>query len=157
MAREVLGVGAGGLGVLVASFSAGGLAGSVYLTAGGGIRRRGWKLSLIGVAFGVGMMAFAMSHSFVLSCAVSLVMGVLAAFWQNMLGVMVQVVAAPEMRGRVTSVFTMGFQLIGLGWLAGGFLAAAIGVEAAVLLGGVAFSGLSLAVFTLSPDLRRID
>jgi hypothetical protein len=156
-AREVLDVGAGGLGILVASFSAGGLAGSAYLAAGRGLQRRGLKLTVLGVAFGVGMMAFALSQSFLLSCAISLVMGVLAAFWQNILGVMIQVVAAPEMRGRVTSVFTMGFQLVGLGWLAGGSLAAVLGVEAAVVLGGIVFSGLSLAIFLVSPDVRHMD
>jgi MFS family permease len=156
-AREVLLVGPGGLGVLVASFSVGGLLGSLYMAAGHHLRRRGLTLTLLGVAFGAGMAAFALSQSFALSCAVSLVMGVLAAFWQNILGVLLQVAAAPEMRGRVTSVFTMGFQLVGLGWLVGGFLAAALSVEFAVIAGGVVFSGLSLGIFALSTDLRRLD
>lgn len=156
-AREVLLVGPGGLGVLVASFSVGGLLGSLYMAAGSRLRRRGLSLTLLGVAFGAGMAAFALSQSFALSCAISLVMGVLAAFWQNILGVLLQVAAAPEMRGRVTSVFTMGFQLVGLGWLVGGFLAAALSVEFAVIAGGVVFSGLSLGIFALSTDLRRLD
>ena len=155
-ARDVLAVGAGGLGVLVASFAVGGLAGSLYLAAGRGFRRPGLALTVLGAAFGVGMMAFALSQSFLLSCAISLLMGLLAAFWQNLLGVLLQVVAAPEMRGRVTSVFTMGFQLVGLGWLAGGFAGSVAGVEAVVFAAGVVFSGLSLAIFGLSPQLRRI-
>jgi len=102
-------------------------------------------------------MAFALSQSFLLSCGVSFALGVTAGFWQNVLSAMVQVVAAPEMRGRVVGVFTMGFQLIGLGWLIGGTLATAIGVEATVLAAGFAFAGLSVAVYACSPETRAID
>ena len=156
-ARDILNVGAGGLGVLVASFSVGSLASSGYLAASGRMRRRGLRLTLLGVLFGAGMMAFALSQSFLLSCGVSFALGVTAGFWQNVLSAMVQVVAAPEMRGRVVGVFTMGFQLIGLGWLIGGTLATAIGVEATVLAAGFAFAGLSVAVYACSPETRAID
>jgi predicted MFS family arabinose efflux permease len=156
-AREVLDVGAGGLGMLVASFSAGGLLGSVWLTARAGMGRRSLTLTLLGLAFGAGMIAFALSQSFWLSCVISLVMGLLAAFWQNILGTLLQVVAAPEMRGRVTSVYTMGFQLVGLGWLVGGSVAAVASVQVAVLLGGAVFTGMSLAIYALSPEVRQLD
>jgi MFS family permease len=156
-AREVLNVGASGLGVLAASFSVGSLIGSIYLARHGGMRRPGLRLTLLGAAFGAGMMAFALSESFLFSCVVSFAMGLTAGLWQNTLGATVQVIAAPEMRGRVTGVFTMGFQLIGIGWLVGGLLAAAFGVEATVLGGGVVFSGLSLAVFVFSKETRALE
>jgi len=157
IARESLSTGPGSLGVLVASFSAGSLLGSVSLAVNGGIRRRGLRLTLLGVAFGAGMMAFAVSESFVLSCGVSFVMGVTAGFWQNMLGAMVQLVAAPEMRGRVVSVFTMGFQLVSVGWLAAGTAASAFGNEATLLVAGGAFSLLSVGVYAISRETREID
>ena len=156
-ARSVLHVGPDGLGVLVASFSVGSLAGSIYLAANGQPDKPAHSLALFGAAFGVGMMAFALSQSFVLSCAISLAMGVAAGFWQNMLNAMVQVVAAPEMRGRVTSVLTMGFQLMGLGWLFGGFLGSTAGLAPTVLGGGLVFFSLSLAAFALSRDVRAIN
>jgi MFS family permease len=156
-ARDVLGVGATGLGVLAASFAAGSLLGSAYLAVQGSMRHRGKKLTLVGVAFGLGMMAFALSQSFLLSCAISLVMGVLAGFWQNTLSATVQIAAAPALRGRVLGVFTMAFQLMGLGWLAAGLLASCFGSEATVFAGGAVFAGASVAVFTLTRQLREID
>jgi MFS family permease len=156
-AREVLSSGAGGLGILVASFSCGSLLGSVYLAVNGGMRRRGLRLTLLGVVFGTGMIAFALSQSFVLSCGISFVMGITAGFWQNMLTAMVQLVAAPEMRGRVVSVFTMAFQLVGVGWLAAGTLASAIGNEATLAGAGLLFAVLSLVAHCLSKETRAID
>jgi MFS family permease len=157
IARETLNTGPGGLGVLVASFSVGSLLGSVYLAVNGAMRRRGLSLTLLGVVFGCGMMGFALSKSIELSCAISFVMGVTAGFWQNMLSAMVQLVAAPEMRGRVVSVFTMAFQLMGIGWLAAGTLATAFGNEATLIAAGTAFSVLSVAVYAVSKETREID
>jgi MFS family permease len=115
LAREVLQVGPGGLGILVASFSAGSLLGSVYLAVNGSPRRRGLRLTQLGVLFGAGMMAFALSQSFLLSCSISFLLGVTAGFWQNMLSAMSDS-CRPVMRGRVVSVFTM-VQLLALaGW-----------------------------------------
>jgi hypothetical protein len=156
-AREVLAVGPTGLGVLVASFSVGSLLGSLYLAVNGSIRRRGFRLTVLGIVFGGGMMAFAVSDSFLLSCGISFVMGLCAGFWQNMLGAMVQLVAAPEMRGRVVSVFTMAFQMMGIGWLAAGFAASAFGNVATLLVAGSAFTLLSVAVYALSEETRSID
>jgi hypothetical protein len=156
-AREVLNVGAGGLGVLAASFSAGSLLGSVYLTARGSMSRRSSKLTLVGATFGAGMTAFALSDSFALSCGISFLMGVSAGFWLNLLIVLVQLVSIPEMKGRVASVSTMAYQLIGLGWLAGGTLASLLGLEATVAIGGIIFAGASTAVFAISSEMRAID
>ena len=156
-AREILSVGAGGLGALAASFSAGSLIGSLYLTARGGMSRRSSRLTLVGAAFGAGMMVFALSHSFALSFAVSFLMGVSAGIWLNLLTALVQLAAAPEMRGRVMGVSTMAYQLIGLGWLVGGTLASLLGVEATVLAGGIVFAGASIALFAMSEDMRKIN
>jgi MFS family permease len=157
IARETLNTGPGGLGVLVASFSVGSLLGSVYLAVSGTMRRRGLSLTLLGVVFGFGMMGFALSGSIAVSCAVSFVMGITAGFWQNMLSAMVQLVAAPEMRGRVVGVFTMAFQLMGIGWLAAGTMASAFGNQATLLVAGATFSLLSVGVFAVSKETRAID
>jgi len=156
-AREVLRVGPGALGILVASFSAGSLLGSIYLAVNLSPRRRGLRLTQLGVLFGAGMMAFAMSQSFLLSCAISFLLGATAGLWQNMLSAMVQTVAVPEMRGRVVSVFTMAFQLLGIGWLAAGTLGTLAGNKSTLLAAGLVFALLSLAVFAWSRETREID
>ena len=156
-AREILDVGVGGLGALAASFSIGSLIGSLYLTACGGMSRRASRLTLVGAAFGAGMMVFALSDSFALSCIVSFLMGISAGIWLNLLTALVQLAAVPEMRGRVMGVSTMAYQLIGLGWLIGGTLASLLGLEATVLAGGITFAGASIAVFAMSEEMRKIN
>ncbi|HEU0073352.1 MAG TPA: MFS transporter [Dehalococcoidia bacterium] len=156
-ARDVLSAGAGGLGLMVAAFSLGSLAGSMLLVMSQGIRRRGGKVAVLGILFGAGMIGFAVSESLLLSSAISLSMGFIAAFWQNMVTTMVQTVAAPEMRGRTLSVFTMGFQLASLGWLIGGVTASLAGPEAAVAIAGICFAGFSTLIFTVSKEAREVD
>jgi len=156
-AREVLRVGPEGLGLLTASFSVGSLTGAAYMTARGGMRHRGRFVAALSLVFGAGMVAFALSGNLALSCLISFVMGVTAAFWQNTLSVLVQVVAAPEMRGRAVAVFTMGFQLASAGWLLGGVLATLLSVQAAVVLAGLAFAILSTLIFAVCREVREID
>jgi predicted MFS family arabinose efflux permease len=84
-------------------------------------------------------------------------MGVSAGIWLNLLTALVQLAAAPEMRGRVMGVSTMAYQLIGLGWLIGGTLASLLGLEATVLAGGITFAGASIAVFAMSEEMRKIN
>ena len=107
-AHEVLDVGPSGLGVLMATYGAGTVAGSAYLVVNGEIRRRGLVVTAVGVLFGAGVIAFAVSRSLVLSSVVGFGIGVTAMLWQNTLSAMVQTAAAPEMKGRAMSVGTMG-------------------------------------------------
>lgn len=156
-AREVLGAGAAGLGILVGTFSAGGLVGYVTMMVNGQIDGRGRKVAVLSVLFGAGMIAFAASDSLLLSAAISAGMGLIAAFWQNMVTTMVQTVSAPEMRGRALSIFTMGFQMASLGWLIGGAGASVIGSQVTVALAGLAFAGISTLVFLLRREVWAIE
>ncbi len=160
-ARDVMVAGAAGLGLLVGAFSLGSLLGSTLLVTSGKIQRRGSKVAVLSVLFGAGMIAFAFSESLLLSCAISLSMGFVAAFWQPLLTTMVQTVSAPEMRGRALSVFTMGFQLASLGWLIGGVGASFVGPQAVVAAAGICFAGFSTLIFAFSfafsKDAREVD
>jgi predicted MFS family arabinose efflux permease len=156
-ARDILHCGASGLGYLVSSFSVGSLVGALWLVSRTNVRRRGYKVAVLGFLFGAGMVAFSFSHTLLLSCAISLILGLIAAFWQNMLGALVQTVAAPPMRGRTLSIFTMGFQLASLGWLLGGVGSSLIGAEPTVAIAGVVFAGLSSLVFAVRKEAREID
>jgi MFS family permease len=156
-ARDVLSSGAGGLGILVGAFSLGSLIGSIRLVTRGTMTKRGCKVALLSVIFGAGMIAFALSESMLISSLISVGMGFVGAYWQNMLTTMVQTESAPEMRGRALSVFTMGFQLASLGWLIGGATASFIGPQAAVIAAGAIFAGLSTLIMATRPEVCQID
>jgi MFS family permease len=127
------------------------------MTARSGMKHRGLIVAALSLLFGSLMVAFALSGSLALSCAISLGMGVTASFWQNLLGAMLQEAAAPAMRGRAVAVFTMAFQLASAGGLIGGVVATLLSVQAAVALAGLAFAGLSLLIFASCRELRQID
>jgi hypothetical protein len=54
------------------------------------------------------------------------------------------------------SFYTMGLQLINVGWLLAGALSAALGPTAAIVIAGAAFGGLAALIFALSKEARQI-
>jgi len=156
-AREVLDAGPAGLGGIMAAWGAGTVTGSAYLVLNGQMRNRGVRVTMLGLLFGAGMIAFAMSDAIILSGVIAFVMGLIAMLWQNTLSAMVQVAAAPEMKGRAMSVGTMGIQLQSLGWLVGGALSSLAGPLVTVAVAGASFAALSAYVFAKSADVRAID
>jgi MFS family permease len=156
-AHEVLDAGPTGLGVLMASYGVGTVAGSGYLVVNGQLRRRGLRVTQVGVLFGLAVIAYGVSDSIALSGVIAFGIGVTAMLWMNTLTAMVQTAAAPEMKGRAMSVGTMGMQLMSVGWLVAGVTSSLAGPVATVVLAGAAFALLSLFVFARSPDVRAID
>ena len=156
-AREVLVVGPAGLGLTLAAFGGGTVVGSGYSVLNGQMSRRGLKLGVLGFIFAAGMSGFGLSRDIFLSTGIAFAMGATAMLWQNTLSATVQALVQPEMKGRVMSIFTMGIQLVGLGWLFGGLLSASAGPTFAVVVAGVAFAGFNLLVFARSEEVRSMN
>src|SRR5205814_9900309 len=74
-ARDVLGSGAEGLGVLLSSIGAGAIAGMVVLILVGDVRRKGAFMLASGALYATALLVFARSRSFPLSVAVLAVLG----------------------------------------------------------------------------------
>jgi predicted MFS family arabinose efflux permease len=156
-AHEVLEAGPAGLGVLMAAYGGGTVIGSGYLVVNGQMRRRGLRVTQIGVLFGAGVLAYAFSASVLLSGVIAFGIGITTMLWMNTLTALVQTAAAPEMKGRAMSIGTMGMQLMSLGWLIAGVLSSLAGSVATMAGAGVAFAVLSLVVYAQSADVRAID
>ena len=132
VAREVYGVGATGLGWLVASFAFGGLLASMVMVVTGGSRRPEratfactaiWYVVLLGFAhlrtFGAGAVAL-LAAGFVQNVAmVSMAATLLSA-------------AGAEFRGRVMGVRTLAVYGLPLGLMAAGFLIERVGYAATI-------------------------
>ncbi len=141
-ARDILDVGAGGLGLMVAAYGIGALVGSVVMTAKGEISRLGVAVGVSAAVYGVAMMLFALTPTFEVALTAMFVSGIASTFWKNSSSSLLQVSVAGEVRGRVMSVYGMGAQLP-FGWLVGGLLSALIGNVATLLLAGVAMIALN--------------
>jgi hypothetical protein len=143
-AREVLQVGPAGFGLLMACYAGGNLAGSAYFATGRKVRQRGRAVLLLGLAYGACMLVFATLASFILCTVVAVTMGAIAMLWQNLLSSTIQLRAPEAVNGRVLSLYTLGIQLLGLGWLLNAGMSAVFDVRIALAVAGVAAIGLNL-------------
>jgi MFS family permease len=157
-AKDILHTGPWGLGLLRSAPAVGALAASILLTRRPIERRVGRALLIAVAAFGVCMIVFGLSHSFVVSLLALAVSG--AADMVNVVirQTLVQLETPDAMRGRVSAVNSI---FIGasnqLGEFESGATAALLGPVGSVVLGGVGTVLVALAWFRLFPSLASRD
>lgn len=156
IARDVLGLGSQGLGLLLAANGIGALAGTLSVAMLSHVRHRG-RIVIIGVAcFAVMLVAFALSSSAPLSFVIILLLGLCTSTYATFNDTLVQLQVENEYRGRVMSVYTMLWGLTPIGGLQVGLLSQSIGVQAALAINGCII--LAYAVFLwLKTPVRHID
>jgi MFS family permease len=153
-ARDVLDIGPAGYGLLIACYGCGNLTGSAYLAAGHRFERRGPAILALGLLYGGLMVAFALATSLLVCCVTAAVMGATAMLWQNLLSTTIQKLAPPEVQGRVMSLYTMGIQLLGLGWLINAGMSMVIDMRLGVVITGLLAVALNLVAAKQSDLLR---
>jgi MFS family permease len=156
-ASDILRVGPQGLGWLQAAPGAGAVVMAVLIAHRGPFRRAGPTLLGSVAVFGVAMIAFAVSRSFVFSVAALAISGAADNVSAVIRSTLVQVLVPPEMLGRVSAVNTI---FIGssneLGAFESGVAARLLGVAPSVALGGV-MTMLTVATITWKVrDLRTL-
>ena len=157
-ARDILGTGPWGLGVLRSAPAIGALATAFWL-ARHPLQRHAGRTMLAAVAvFGAGTIVFGLSRWFPLSLAALIVLGASDMFSVVVRQSLVQLGTPDEMRGRVSAVNSM---FIGasnqLGEFESGVTAAWFGTVPAVVLGGVGALLIVLAWRRLFPELAAVD
>ena len=157
-ASDILGVGPIGLGLLRTAPSVGALL-AMLATARIPPKRRAGPIFLVCVAiFGVSMLVFGLSTSFVLSLAALFVAGLADGVSVVIRIVIVRVESPEAMRGRIASV---NHVFIGasneLGAFESGVAATLLGVVPSVIAGGLVTLGIVALVAWLAPELRRLD
>jgi MFS family permease len=138
-ARDILGVGPEGLGLLYAAASLGAIVVAVGMSFVGNVRRAG-LIVLIGVGIhAVCIMLFAYSHVFWFSVLMLAGEGFGNAFSAILRNTINQLLTPDELRGRVSAVNSM-FTNTGpqLGQFRSGAVAEVVGPEMSVLSGGAA-------------------
>ena len=154
VARDLLNVGADGLGALTLMSGFGALIGVAILTTLGDFRRKG--LLLIGVitTFGITLVAFSSSSTFPLSLVLIMGVGAMASSFDAMQWTLLQRHVPDDMRGTAIGgwVFAIGFGWIG--HLAMGAVAQAIGVQWAIAGAGGLVVLTGLIILAVSSKLR---
>jgi MFS family permease len=157
-ARDILGVGAWGLGVLRSAPAVGSLAMSVWLARRPPKRRVGNKMFAAVFAFGLATIVFAISRSFAISVAALVVLGAADTISVVIRSSLVQLETPDEMRGRVGAVNSL---FIGtsnqLGEFESGATAAIFGTVPATALGGIGTLLVAWLWMRFFPSLRTFD
>ena len=156
-ARDVLEVGAGGLGALNSAAGGGALAGAVLSAGLGSYRGRGLAVVLSAVGFGVALIAFGLSTNFVLSLVLSTVIGLLSAFSGINTNTLLQANSEARMRGRVISLHGLTMMgVVPLGVMLEGMLGSVLGVPLVVVIAGVLTSVVALWTVVVAPRVRTL-
>ena len=155
-ARDILDIGAGGLGVLTAAIGVGALVGALgvaVLRPGGGSGR----LVLVGLAVAsVALITFALSTVLVVSLVALAVLGAAQVAYYATTNTLLQVIVPPRLRGRVMSLYILtSWGAIPLGNLLAGFVAERYGAPAALAAGGLITLGVAVVVGLTYHPLRR--
>lgn len=156
-ARDVLRVGATGLGYLLAATGLGALAGGVALAAGGGRLPRGRLMVWSSLAFCAFLFAFTFARTLPAALALLGCAGFAMILNNATLNALLQSLVPNRLRGRVMSVYVFMFLgMTPIGALQAGALSRAVGAPAALAAGAAALFLIVLAVTLRVPELRRV-
>jgi MFS family permease len=155
VAERVLHVDAVGLGTLTLFTGLGGIAGTGVLSLAGDRMRRGSVLLAVTFAFGGFLIVFASSERFVISLAIVMGVGAMAAFFDALQWILLQSSVPDEMRGRVIGTW---MSAIGFGWLGPitlGAIAEVAGTQWALAASGMLVVALAAGA-SMNRGLRRL-
>lgn len=155
-AEDVIDVGPGGLGVLMAANGFGALIGSLMIASISGFRRRGMLQVGLGTLFRAGIAAFAFGQSFEFGLVALVVVGFASAGYQALNSSLVMHYTEPAFHSRVMSVHLLTFSAMPLGTVPSGALSDRYGAPIMIGTGGLVLAGIIVAVGVLYPPYRRI-
>ena len=155
-ARDVLGAGSRGLGLLMGAAGLGAVGGALFLAARRTHRRSAPVVAIALAAFGGGLVAFAFSRTLALSFACMVVVGAALIVQMATSNTLLQLSAPEHMRGRVISLYLLSFATAApIGALAAGWIARRVGAPWTVAGGGALCVLAAIAFATRIPSLRR--
>ena len=150
------GTGSTGFGLLNAAHGTGALVGTLTVaTIAHHIRRPGVVLLVTAVGMGLSLTAFAVSPSMGVAIAMLLLVGFANTFYLTQVSTFIQSNVPDHLRGRVLAVYSLCWNLLPLGGLISGVLAAVFNARVALVVGGVLVAANALLLLT-SRRLRAI-
>ena len=154
-ARDVLGTGSAGLGILLAIYSSGALLGSIGVAITSKLKRPGKYYILGTLAWHIAIFFLSQSKSFGLSTPILVAAGVAQSITMVILSILLLRAVAPELRGRVLGVRHLAVYGLLIGVLISGAMADAWGVPIAFLVNSLVGVGI-VALMSVFGLLRRL-
>ena len=156
IASYVLKSGATGFGTLTSAMAVGSLISALRIAHSGKATRR--TLFIGATGFCVALLLLGMSHWWLMTLPVLVVLGLFSITFTATANTRLQLVAPPQMRGRVMSLYTLLFAgTTPVGSLVIGWLAEHEGVQAAVIeMAGLCFLGVLFGALYLRMNAARL-
>jgi MFS family permease len=146
VAEDVMGVGAGGFGLLVTALGAGSILGTLGLAALGDYRHKGLLLTGTVAGFGLLLIGLAAAEIFALGLVVCAGLGAAMAAVDALEWILLQAAVSDEYRGRAIGAWNFA---IGFGWVGPvvlGAFASVVGLQVALTLFGAVLATVGVAV-----------
>ena len=156
-AKNVIGVGPAGLGVMTAVRQGGGLIGLGLLASLRDYRRKGLLMFLTAGLFGLGQMAFSLSTNLYVFLVVLAVVNASAHAVDTLYKTLMQTVVSEEQRGRAMGSWVLSIGTAPVGHLGIGGLAGALGAQGALLVNGAVLAFVSLSAGAGLKETRRLE
>jgi MFS family permease len=137
VARNLIGVGASGLGFLMGGAGLGAVAAALFIAARGTPEHRGRMILTSATLFSVALILLSGAHTFWVAFLLLAVMGGTIVGTLTLANTTLQMTSPPELRGRVMAMYYMAMSgLLPFGSLQAGAMAQAIGTRFALGFGG---------------------
>ena len=156
IAKETLGSSEGGFGLLMSAAGIGALVGGVGLASMGPIRRGGALLIVVGLLFGVSVMALGLSTAYAVAFVANLFAGCFSMFYFSFNNVLVQTHVEERMRGRMASVLMMEFGITPMGALIAGVIAHFTSTSYTVFGMGALLTLMATAAYFKMRDMHNV-
>jgi predicted MFS family arabinose efflux permease len=156
-AKDVLGVGALGLGLMMAFRAGGGLIGPLILANLGNYRRRGLLMFIIAGMFGLGQMAFSLTPNLYVVLVVLAFINGCAFSVDTLYRTLMQENVSNEQRGRASGSWVLSIGTAPVGHLGIGGIASALGAPAALLINGSVLLFIAVTSAVGMPRMRRLE
>ncbi len=155
-ARDLLQVGASGLGYLMAGAGIGAVISALTLAAQGRIRRRTNFIVVSAALFSLALILMSRTQSFIQAFLLLIILGATMVGALSLTNSTLQATSPPEFRGRIMGMYNLAvIGLSPLGSLQAGALAEAWGVRFALTLGGTVCLAYFLLLLFFLPRIRR--
>jgi len=135
--ERVFNVGAGGLGLLMATAGLGALAGAVVVAAVARVGRPGALQLGLGVAFSAALIGFGLAPSFLLALVLLAVVGFCSAAFMGLNSTLIMSNAPPYLYGRIMSIYMLTFAAQPMGALPLAWVADVAGAPASMVIAGI--------------------
>ena len=155
LATETLGAGEKGLGIMMGAVGIGAIVGALYIAGSDG-GHRGRQMLGAFLATGAGLVLLGIASGLPVALVILACIGLCNAISMASSQMLVQLNVEDQYRGRVISIYFLGFGLQPLGVLPAGAISEAFGVQVGLLVMGITMIVVMTGIILLMPRLRSL-